>query len=226
MRAFGREALERAGLSAADAAAMTEVQIEASLRGQPTHNVGAIPRYARRIASGATNPRPRFRIERETATSALVDGDNGPGQLVAVMAMELAIRKARESGVCVVGARHSNHFGAAGHYAWLAAMKNLIGLCTTNSALWLAPTGGMTPLFGTNPLAVGIPAARHHPIVLDVSMSVQAKGKVALHLARGQAARRPAGSSTASVVRPSMRQTSPRAGRADRRPQGLRPRRS
>ena len=186
MRAFGREALERAGLSAADAAAMTEVQIEASLRGQPTHNVGAIPRYARRIASGATNPRPRIRIERETATSALVDGDNGPGQLVAVMAMELAIRKARTAGVCVVGARRSNHFGAAGHYAWLAARENLIGLCTTNSALWLAPTGGVTPLFGTNPLGVGIPSARHHPIVLDVSMSVTAKGKVALHLAEGK----------------------------------------
>jgi LDH2 family malate/lactate/ureidoglycolate dehydrogenase len=89
--------------------------------------------------------------------------------------------------VGVVGVRRSNHFGAAGHYVWQAARQNFIGLCTTNSALWLAPTGGVTPLFGTNPLAVGIPASRHRPIILDVSMSVTAKGKVARHLEEGHA---------------------------------------
>ncbi|MEQ1870803.1 MAG: amino acid adenylation domain-containing protein, partial [Vicinamibacterales bacterium] len=186
MRAYGQEALERAGLSARDAGIMTDVQVEASLRGQPTHNVGAIPRYARRLESGATNARPDIRVERDTAISALIDGDNGPGQLVAMVAMETAIRKARESGIAIVGVRRSNHFGAAGHYAWMAARANLIGLCTTNSALWLPPTGGIVPMFGTNPLGVGVPAARHHPLVLDVSMSVTAKGKVALHLAQGK----------------------------------------
>src|SRR5262249_9182125 len=147
-RAFGQEALERVGLSAEGAALVTEVQLEASLRGQPTHNLGSIPRYARRIAAGIVNPRPRFQVERETASSALVDGDNGPGQWVAVRAMELAIRKAKDGGVGVVGARRSNHLGAAGHYAWLAAQQGLIGLCTSNAGLWLAPTGGLTPTFG------------------------------------------------------------------------------
>jgi amino acid adenylation domain-containing protein len=186
LRAYGREALEKAGLSPEGAAIVAEVQLEASLRGQPTHNMGAIPRYARRLASGATNPRPHFQIERETQSSALLDGDNGPGQWVATVAMELAIKKARTSGVGIVGARRSNHFGAAGHYAWLAAKQNLIGLCTTNGALWLAPTGGLTPTFGNNPLGVGIPAGQHHSVVLDVSMSVTAKGKIGLHLAEGK----------------------------------------
>jgi LDH2 family malate/lactate/ureidoglycolate dehydrogenase len=177
----------KAGLSREHAAKMTEVQLAASLRGQATHNLGAIPRYARRLASCATNPAFALRIERETGVTALLDGDNGPGQLVALAAMELAMEKARAHGVAVVGVRRSNHFGAAGHYVALAAERGLIGLCTTNSALWLAPTGGLTPLFGTNPLAAGIPAGRHHPIIFDASMSATAKGKVAHRLEAGGA---------------------------------------
>jgi LDH2 family malate/lactate/ureidoglycolate dehydrogenase len=115
-----------------------------------------------------------------------VDGDNGPGQWIAVQAMELAIRKARQSGIGVVAVHRSNHFGAAGHYAWMAAREDLIGLCTTTSELDLAPTGGVTPTFGNNPLAVGIPAGRRDPIVLDISMSVVARGKIGLHVAEGR----------------------------------------
>ena len=185
LRAYGCEALEKAGLPPEGAAIVTEVQLEASLRSQPTHNMGSIPRYARRNASGRTNPQPRFRIERETTVSALVDGDNGQGQWVAVWAMQLAIRKAKESGIAIVGARRSNHFGAAGHYAWLAAKESLIGLATSNAGVWLAPTGGLTPTFGNNPLGVGIPAMRNPSIVMDISMSVAAKGKIGLHLADG-----------------------------------------
>ena len=174
------------GLSAEGAAIVTEVQIEASLRGQPTHSMDSIPRYARRIASGAINPRPQIRIERETAISAQMDGDNGPGQWVSVVAMETAIRKAREKGIAIVGVRRSNHFGAAGHYAWLAAREGLIGLCTTNGRVILAPTGGLTPTFGNNPLGVGVPAKHHHPILLDIAMSVAPRGKIGLQLAEGK----------------------------------------
>ena len=187
LRSYGREALERAGLAPEGAAIVTEVQLEASLRGQPTHNMVAIPRYARRIASGTINPRPQIRIERETEVSAHVDGDNGPGQWVAVVAMELAIRMARERGVGVVGVHRSNHLGAAGHYPWLAAQEGLIGLCTTNGPVILAPTGGLTPTFGNNPLGVGIPARRYHPILLDIAMSVAPRGKIGLQLAEGKA---------------------------------------
>ncbi len=186
LRAYGREALERAGLAPDGAAIVTEVQLEASLRDQPTHNMVSIPRYARRIAAGSINPRPDIRIERKTDTSAHVYGDNGPGQWVAVTAMETAMRIAREKGVGVVGVRGSNHLGAAGHYPWLAAREGLIGLCTTNGPVILAPTGGITPTFGNNPLGVGIPAGRHHPILLDIAMSVAPRGRIGLQLAEGK----------------------------------------
>jgi LDH2 family malate/lactate/ureidoglycolate dehydrogenase len=186
LRALAHEALTRAGLAPEVAAVVAEVQLEASLRGQPTHNVASIPRYARRVADGVIHRDPTLRVERETAVSAVVDGDNGPGQWVGVRAMELAIARAREQGIGVVVARNSNHFGAAGHYAWLAAQKDLIGLCTSNAPTWLAPTGGLTPTYGNNPLGVAIPAAGRYPIVLDVSMSVAAKGKIGLYLAEGR----------------------------------------
>ena len=185
LRAYGQEALEKVGMPPEGAAIVTDVQLEASLRGQPTHNMDSIPRYARRISSGALNPLPQIRIERETPISAQVDGDNGPGQWVAVVAIETAIRKAKENGVAVVGVHRSNHLGAAGHYVWLAARQGLIGLCTTNGPVILAPTGGLTPTLGNNPLAVGIPAAHNHPILLDIAMSVAPRGKIGLQLAEG-----------------------------------------
>ena len=86
----------------------------------------------------------------------------------------------------MVSVRRSNHFGAAGHYVWQAAEAGLIGLCTTNGPLILAPTGGVTPTFGNNPLGVGIPAGRHPPILLDIAMSVAPRGKIGLSVAEGK----------------------------------------
>ena len=221
--AYGREALERAGLDPDGAAIVTEVQLEASLRDQPTHNMVSIPRYAQRITAGTINPRPIIRVEHETGISAQVDGDNGPGQWVAVVAMETAIRIAREKGVGIVAVRRSNHLGAAGHYPWLAAREGLIGLCTTNGPVILAPTGGVTPTFGNNPLGVGIPAKCHHPILLDIAMSVAPRGRIGLHAGRGQAAASRLDSRPQWSSLDGSGGSRRGAGRADRRPQGVWP---
>jgi amino acid adenylation domain-containing protein len=186
LRSFGRTALEQAGLGPEGAAIVTEVQLESSLRGQPTHNMADIPRYARRLAKGVIAGRPEIRIVRETGVSSLIDGGNGPGQWVATVAIETAIRKARESGIAIVGAKHSNHFGAAGQYAWQAAEAGLIAFCTTNGPLILAPTGGIQPTFGNNPIAVGLPAGERLPVVLDIAMSTAPRGRIGLHLAEGR----------------------------------------
>jgi len=100
--------------------------------------------------------------------------------------MDAAIRKAQEQGIGIATARRSNHFGAAGHYAWLAAERGLIGLCTTNGPPILAPSGGITPTFGNNPIAAGIPAGRYRPILLDVALSVAPRGKIGLAIAEGR----------------------------------------
>jgi LDH2 family malate/lactate/ureidoglycolate dehydrogenase len=186
LRAYGIEALVQAGLPEEGAVIITEVQLESGLRGQPTHNMGDVPGYCRRIKSGQMNPRPNIRPVKETPFSLRLDGDNGPGQWVSVVATREAIRRAKERGVGVVAVQHSNHFGAAGHYAWLTLQEGLIGLCTTNGGLVLAPWGGISPTFGNNPLGVGIPAGRHLPIVLDIAMSVVAQGKIGLAIVEGK----------------------------------------
>jgi LDH2 family malate/lactate/ureidoglycolate dehydrogenase len=132
------------------------------------------------------NARPSIRSVKETAISARIDGDNGPGQWVSVVATRTAVAKAKESGAGIVAVEHSNHFGAAGHYAWLMLQRDLVGLATTNGGLVLAPWGGVSPTFGNNPLGVGIPAGRHLPILLDVAMSVVAQGKIGLAIAEGK----------------------------------------
>jgi LDH2 family malate/lactate/ureidoglycolate dehydrogenase len=186
LRQYGEEAFGRVGLPAEGAHLVTDVQLEASLRGQPTHNMGGVPGYARRLAKGLINPTPAIRVEGESAVHAQLDGDNGPGQWIAVVAMRQAMARARDSGVGVVTVRRSNHFGAAGHYAWLAATEGLIGLCTTNGGPCLAPWGGITPTLGNNPLGVGIPAGASPPILLDIAMSTVAMGKIGLAIAEGR----------------------------------------
>lgn len=187
LREYGVEALTRAGLFEDGARIVTDVQLEASMRGQSTHNMVSIPRYAKRLMTGKLNGSPKIKIERETESTALIDGDNGPGQLVSVKAMEVAMQKASATGIGIVSVRRSNHFGAAGHYVWQAANRGLIGLCTTNGPLILAPTGGVTPTFGNNPIGVGVPAGKHAPIVLDVAMSVAPRSKIGLQVEEGKA---------------------------------------
>lgn len=186
LRAFGIEAFTKAGLPDEGAREVTEVQLEANLRGQPTHNMGGVPGYAKRMLGGKINTKCEIKVLRESPVHVQLDGDNGPGQWISVVATRHAIRKAKSAGIGVCGVLHSNHFGAAGHYAWMMAQEGLIGLCTTNGGLVLAPWGGVTPTFGNNPLGVGIPAKKHPPIVLDIAMSVVAQGKTSLAIAEGK----------------------------------------
>lgn len=185
LRQFGQRLLEQVGLEAEGARIVTEVQLESSLRGQPTHHIDSLPRYARRLRAGTLNGRPAMRIESESGVAARLDGDNAPGQWVATVAMDQAIAKAREHGIGLVTARRSNHYGAAGQYAWMAARQGLIGFTTTNGPVILAPTGGTTATFGNNPIGVGIPAGMHPPVLLDFALTVAPRGRIAVTVANG-----------------------------------------
>lgn len=185
LRQFGQRLLEQVGLEAEGARIVTEVQLESSLRGQPTHHIDSLPRYARRLRAGTLNGRPAMRIESESGVAARLDGDNAPGQWVATVAMDHAIAKAREHGIGLVTARRSNHYGAAGQYAWMAARQGLIGFSTTNGPVILAPTGGTTATFGNNPIGVGIPAGMHPPMLLDFALTVAPRGRIAVTVANG-----------------------------------------
>src|SRR5574341_533713 len=141
LAAFGAAVLRAAGARAADAAVSARVLVEANLQGVDSHGVARLPFYARRMAKGLINPRPRPRVLRRRGGCALLDADNGLGVLVGRGAMLRGVALARRFGVGTVLVRNSNHYGAAGLHCALAAERGMIGLSTSNGEACLPPWG-------------------------------------------------------------------------------------
>ena len=161
--------------------------IEADLHGMHGHGIFRLPPYCRRIREGGYNLRPDIRAERETAVSALIDGDNGFGQVVVTFAAELAIQKARENGLAWIGIHHGNHAGAAGVYAALPLAHDMIGMyMAVANANHMPPWGGVDMLLSTNPIAYAIPAGEEPPFVLDMATTETSYGKVKVYAQEGK----------------------------------------
>jgi LDH2 family malate/lactate/ureidoglycolate dehydrogenase len=187
LAAFIARAFAAAGLPAADAETLAGLMVEADLRGSDTHGVIRLPLYVRRIRSGGINTKPDIRVISDRPSAALIDGDNGMGHLVMRRAAHLAIDKAKATGIGWVGARMSNHAGPAALYVTMPLRHDMIGLYfAVGSSNHLPPWGGSESLLGTNPMAVAVPAADEPPIVLDMSPTVAAYGKVRLKAQLGE----------------------------------------
>lgn len=182
LRRFVQEVLVRTGMPEKDAALVADSLVQANLRGVDSHGVGRLfPMYIQKLQSGQVNPRPRMRLIRNRGATALLHGDDGMGQVVAARAMDLAIHKARTTGIAAVGVRRSSHCGAAAYFAMRAVPRGMIGIVmTSGTSNAMAPWGGITPLLSNNPMAVAIPCDTCFPIVLDMAMSVAARGKIIL----------------------------------------------
>jgi LDH2 family malate/lactate/ureidoglycolate dehydrogenase len=186
LRDFCSEVLEKLGLSKESASITSEHLVWADLMGINSHGVTRLGIYAKRIQLGLVNARPNIRIVKETPSVAVLDGDNGLGQVVGVKAVEIAIDKASKSGVGVVGIRHTTHFGCAGYYALKAIEKDMIGIVMSNAPSTMAPWGAKVPYLGTNPIAFGIPTREPPPILLDMATSIVARGKIILAAKEGK----------------------------------------
>jgi len=184
---FIADALGTLGFAKQDAGKVAELMTEADLTGADAHGVFRLPSYVKRIKAGGTNPRPNIQVTRNAPAAALVDGDNGMGHLVMARAAETAIEIARETGFAWVGARMSNHAGAAGVYAALPLAHGMVGIYSVvASANHMAVWGGVEMLLGTTPLAVAIPAGEEAPVVLDIATSVVSYGTIKTHLLQGR----------------------------------------
>jgi LDH2 family malate/lactate/ureidoglycolate dehydrogenase len=183
---FVGRVLAALGVPERDAAAVAGLMVEADLLGYDTHGVFRLRQYVGRLKGGGTNPAARPRVLRETAATALVDGDNGLGHLAMTLACDLAMAKARTAGIGWVGVRGSNHAGPAALYVRPQAAAGMVGLCAAvGSANHVAPWGGSDLLLGTNPLAVAAPSGGDDPFVLDMATTVAAAGKIKTLLQRG-----------------------------------------
>jgi L-2-hydroxycarboxylate dehydrogenase (NAD+) len=187
LEAFIARVLRACGFPDTDAAKVAGLMTAADVRGSDGHGVFRLPMYVKRIRSGGINLRPDIRIVKERKAQALLDGDNAMGHLVMARAAEIAIEKARETGIAWVGARSSNHAGPAALYAQMPLAHDMIGLyAAVGNGNHVPPWGGIDLLLSTNPIAIAIPGAKRPPIVLDMATTTAAYGKVKMAQQRGE----------------------------------------
>ncbi len=184
--AFGSAVFEARGLPPEDATTVARDLVAADLRGLASHGVARIPIYCRRLRAKAINPRPQLRVERPAAAVAAIDGDDGIGFVVGHRAMDEAIALARQCGIGMAGIRRSTHYGMAALYVMQAIDAGMVSMAFTNSSPAMPAWGGRTNFHGAAPLAVGAPGGRHGDYVLDLAMTVIARGKIRLAASRGE----------------------------------------
>ncbi len=172
--------LKGLGASAEEATRVSESLVRADMRGIDTHGVHFLTLLASRVDNQMIEIPTKLQIIRDEAATALIDGGNGLGQVAAHRAMEMAIQKARQFGVGMVLVRNTNHIGILAVYTSMAAEQGMVGMVMSNSAPSMPPWGGAEPFFGTNPLSIAIPGGPADPVILDMSSSVVARGKIRL----------------------------------------------
>jgi LDH2 family malate/lactate/ureidoglycolate dehydrogenase len=183
---YAAAVLAAVGMPEEDAATAARSLVDANLRGVDSHGIVRLLPYVTKIEQGGTKARPTITLARDRAATAVVDGDAGMGQVVGTFAMNEAIARARTYGVGMVVARGSEHYGAAGFYARMATEHGMVGFASTNAPPVMAPWGGMAQSIGNNPVAFAIPTRTPPAIVLDMSMSRVAGGRVRLAAKKGE----------------------------------------
>ncbi|MCX7312404.1 MAG: Ldh family oxidoreductase [Hyphomicrobiales bacterium] len=173
------DAMVAVGMPSADAAKVAELMLEADLTGADAHGVFRLPQYVRRIKAGGVNPKANVTVAQTASATATVDGDNGMGHLVMQRAADTAVALAKQNGVAWVGARRSNHAGAAGTYAAMALPHDMIGIYSAvANANHMPAWGAAESLLSTNPIAIALPAGQEPPVVLDIATTVVSYGTV------------------------------------------------
>jgi L-2-hydroxycarboxylate dehydrogenase (NAD+) len=175
---FMAETLVAMGTSLDDARIIADVIITSDLWGVRSHGIAHLKMYQERIKAGLQLPATRWTVVKDTPATAVVDGGNGMGMVVGYNAMRLAIQKAREFGLGAVAVRNSSHYGVAGYYPMMAVRDGLVGLSVTNAHPSIAPTFGVKPMLGTNPIAVAAPTDEAFPYMFDAATSVAPRGKI------------------------------------------------
>jgi LDH2 family malate/lactate/ureidoglycolate dehydrogenase len=189
-----------AGVPEADAQLIADSLVQADLWGHQSHGVLRTGWYLARLRSGVMKARTQPRLAVDAGAVAVMDGDDGIGQVLAAHAMREAIRRAQQHGIGAVAMRNSNHFGTCMYFTRIAAMQGCVAMLSTNGGPAMAPWGGRRKIVGTNPWSVAAPAGCHPPFLMDMANTGVARGKI--YLARQRRERIPEGWAIDSAGRP------------------------
>ncbi len=169
------------GFSEEESRIITEIITKADLYGIESHGVQRMIRYHKAITEEKmVKVEAKPEIEFETPVSAVINAHDCMGQLVSKTAMEMAIEKARKTGIGMVTVKESNHYGIAGYYTRMAAEADMIGICMTNSEAIMVPTFGRKAMLGSNPIALSMPADPT-PFLYDGATTVIPRGKLEVY---------------------------------------------
>lgn len=186
LRTFVTDVFQRVGLSTEHATTVADTLVDANLRGIDTHGVVRLEPYVERLEAGGTNATPDLTVSYRAEGAAVVDGDDGPGQVATLRAMQEATNLASDAGTAFVGVENSNHFGTASYYTNYAAERGYIGISMTHAGPNVTPVGAADPYLGTNPISFALPNGDDFPVTLDMATSVTAKGNVILAEEEGE----------------------------------------
>lgn len=167
------------GVPMEDAEIVADSLVHADLTNLQSHGVQRVKFYTDSIELGGTTAVCHLKQLTDSPSCALLDAQGALGIVAAYRAMELAIQKARQTGIGMVNVRNSNHCSCTAYYIQMAARENMLGIVSSNAPKSMAPWGSREKYLGTNPLAVGAPT-HGDPIMVDMATSVVARGKIIL----------------------------------------------
>ena len=183
---FAFAALMVANVPEPDARLTAESLVAANLRGVDTHGITRLPIYIHRLQQGLVNASPNVRVISDRATTVVVEGDAGLGQVVCDLAITETIDRAREHGLCWTGVRNSTHNGTQAYWALRGSRAGLLTFAFTNGESIVAPWGGRERFLSTNPVCVAVPTDPPDELVLDMATSQVAGGHILLAKSRGE----------------------------------------
>jgi L-2-hydroxycarboxylate dehydrogenase (NAD+) len=163
---------EGLGTPRGEAEAVVDVHVDSDLRGEESHGVRMLDVHLKRIKAGGNLAQSRVTVLKDRKAVALLDAHHSLGQVVAVQAMEMAIAKAREYGIGMVGVRNANSYTSAKYYPLMAVNADMIGKTYTNSVPMMPPHGGTQARVGNNPLSIAAPAGDEFPVILDMACTI------------------------------------------------------
>lgn len=181
------DGLRTAGIAKNDAFETAQFLALAELDGLASHGLARVSQYAGHAKNGRIERAPKLNVRAFKVASALVDACDGLAFPALRFATDLSVNLASKNGIGLVSVANSHHFGVAGHYVEAAARAGYISLLFGNTPAAMPMVGGTKAMFGTNPLAAAFPVAKGDPLVIDMSLSAVARGKLLVAAKKGEA---------------------------------------